>query len=47
VDHGVHVRPRLVDRAVDEALEIRRAAALVDRRTVESIFDEVVTLLRE
>ena len=44
VHHGVHVRPRLVDGAVDEALEIRRAAALVDRRAVEGIFDDVVAL---
>ena len=44
VHHGVHVRPRLVDGAVDEALEIRRAAALVDRRAVVGIFDDVVAL---
>ena len=44
VHHGVHVRPRLVDGAVDEALQIRRAAALVDRGAVESIFDDVVAL---
>ena len=44
VHHGVHVRPRLVDGAVDETLQIRRAAALVDRGAVESIFDDVVAL---
>ena len=44
VHHGVHVRPRLIDGAVDEALEIWRAAAFVDRGAVESIFDEVVAL---
>ena len=44
VHHGVHVRPRLVDRAVDEALQIGRAAALVDRGAVERIFDDVVAL---
>ena len=44
VHHGVHVRPRFVDRAVDEALQIGRAAALVDRRAVEGIFDDVVAL---
>ena len=44
VDHRVNVRPRLVDRAVDEALEIGRAAALVDRGAVERIFDDIVAL---
>src|SRR5580692_11345211 len=44
VHHGVHVRPRLVDGAVDEALQIGSAAAFVDRGAVESIFDEVVAL---
>ena len=31
VDHAVDVRPRLVDLAVDEALEEHAAAAPVDR----------------
>jgi hypothetical protein len=44
VHHGVHVWPHFVDRAVDEALEIRRAAAFVDRRPVELVFDDVVAL---
>src|SRR5580704_2467082 len=44
VDHSLHVRSRLVDRAMDEALEVGRAAALVDRSAVERIFDDVVLL---
>ncbi len=44
VHHRMHVRPRLVDRAVDEALEIGRAAVFVDRGAVEPIFDYVAVL---
>jgi hypothetical protein len=35
VHHGGHVGPRLVDLAVDEALEEDAAAALIDRVRVE------------
>ena len=38
--HGVDVRPRLVDRAVDEALEIGRAR-VAHRRAVEPELDDV------
>src|SRR5271154_196811 len=44
VDHSLHIGPCLVDRAMDEALEVRRAATLVDRSAVERIFDDVVLL---
>ena len=44
VHDRMHVRSLFVDRAVDEALQIGRAAALVDRRAVELIFDDVVAL---
>ena len=36
-----HVRPRLVERAVDEALEIGRAAARIDRVAFEREFHDV------
>ena len=44
VHYRVHIRPRLIDRAVNEALQIGRAAALVDRAAVERVFDDIVAL---
>src|SRR5215510_9373610 len=40
----MHVRPRLIDAAVDEALEIRRPVARVDRIAFERELHDVVLL---
>src|SRR5579864_5170556 len=42
VNHRMHVGPRLIDSAMDRALDIDRSAALVDRIAIEIEFDEVV-----
>src|SRR5215469_5824535 len=42
VDHRFHIRPRLVDAAMDRPLDIDFAAALVDRLAVEIEFEEIV-----
>src|SRR5258706_367524 len=44
VHDRVHVRLRLADRAVDEALEIRLAPAPVDRLALERELHEVLAL---
>src|SRR5262249_15670333 len=44
VHDGHDIRARLVERAVDESLEIRRAAARIDWRAVESELHDVVAL---
>ena len=44
VHHGLHIRALLVDGAVNEAFQIRCAAALVDWRAVKLIFDDIVAL---
>ena len=43
--HDRHdIRSRLVERAVDESLEIRRAATGIDRRAVESELHDIAAL---
>ena len=44
VAHGVHVRPRLKDLAVDHALRIRPFLRRYDRIGVEIVFEDVVRL---
>ena len=40
----MHVRPLLVNRPMDESLQIRLAAALVDGGAVELVLDNIVAL---
>jgi len=42
VDDRVDVGAREIDRAVDRALGVLRATALIDRRPVERVLDDVV-----
>ena len=42
VDHRLHVRPRLEDAAMDEALVIERPAVVAHRRAVEIELDDVL-----
>ena len=45
VVHDRHdIRPRFVERAVDEPLEVRRAAARIDRRAIERELHDVIRL---
>ena len=44
VHHRHHIRPRFVERAVDESFEIRRTPAGIDRRAVERELHDVVLL---
>ena len=42
VHNRTHLRPRLIDFAVNEAFEVHRAATLIDRRAVEVVFEDVL-----
>ena len=44
MDHGVHVGARLIDRGVDEPLQVKRARLAAHRLAVEAQFHDVAAL---